>query len=184
MPCYRLLQQHCLRRRLRLPCYLSDRRLNLQILDRPRMFRPFCWSELRNIGAVRWSSKRITILSMSLSHMTVSEPLRQRFDTSTIRNVQTRSSSSLERRSESDAIENRHSKPEKTVNRRQCTERTPGQVDTRWDCDLNLPTLQQLVTEIQVNGLTSQEDTYAVYFTGFDNNDVVIGLLKGSIAAW
>ena len=70
------------------------------------------------------------------------------------------------------------------VNRRQCTERTPGQVDTRWDCDLNLPTLQQLVTEIQVNGLTSQEDTYAVYFTGFDNNDVVIGLLKGSIAAW
>ena len=70
------------------------------------------------------------------------------------------------------------------LNRRQCTERNPGQNDDIWDCDEYLPTLQEILTEIQVNGLTSQEDSYAVYFTGFENDATVVGRLKGQIAAW
>lgn len=70
------------------------------------------------------------------------------------------------------------------LDRRQCTERNPDKFDTRWDCDEYLPTLQQIVARIQSNGITIQEDMYAVYFTGFENNDVVIGRLKGWIAAW
>jgi hypothetical protein len=70
------------------------------------------------------------------------------------------------------------------LNRRLCTERNPGQNDDIWDCDEYLPTLQEIVTEIQDNGLTSQEDSYAVCFTGFRNDVTVIGILKGQIAAW
>jgi hypothetical protein len=72
--------------------------------------------------------------------------------------------------------------PQQRLHRRQCTERTPNVIDTRWDCYRNLRIVPEFVIHIQVGGLTSQENIYTVYFTGFDNNDIEIGQLKRQIA--
>ena len=112
--------------------------------------------------------------------------LNARFISTAVTNAQRGTSHLLGRTTEAlrQKDEGQNTTSNTTLVRRQCTERNPGHPSNLWDCDEDLPTLQQIVTEIQSNGLTSQEDSYAVYFTGFENDVTVIGRLKGQIAAW
>jgi hypothetical protein len=61
----------------------------------------------------------------------------------------------------------------KQLNRRQFVDKyfaTGNQAD--WECDKYLPNLQHIVFQIEANGIARDDDKYAVYYTGFSDEEV------------
>ena len=87
---------------------------------------------------------------------------------------------------EPEAAENLRDQQITQLSRRQCIDKNEGTGNpAMWECDAWLPTLAQIQVHVEENGIITQAERLAVYYTGFDAiQELDTGILIRWIEAW